>query len=248
MGTQVIEKAIVLTIPPTLLGPESEYDKRRLALKGEYSAVLVEAQKLTEINTAEDAEKANSLGRILQAATKDAEIFFKPIKQQVDAFKAPILNHEKEFATPIDTEKKRLGGLLTNWNEKLRREREEEERKAREEAEKAAREEQLARAVELEASGDVQAAEAVLEEPVMAPVVIQSQAPPKVAGQVEKMNYSATVTNINDLLTAVYQGRAPRACLIADESYLNSKARLEKEGFSVPGVRLNKTPATHFRS
>jgi hypothetical protein len=148
----------------------------------------------------------------------------------------------------VDAEKKRLGGLLTTYNQKVQAEREAEERRQREEAERLAREEQLARAVELEASGDIEQAEAVLEEPIFTPVVVQSQAPVKPAGQVGRLAYSARITNFKELLKAVVEGRAPIACVVADESYINGLARLNKEGFSLPGCELVKTAATSFRS
>ena len=248
MGTATVERSIVLKVPAEILGPGSEYDKQRLALRNEYAQVILEAQKITVVDSPEAFEKANSLGRILQAGTKDAETFFKPIKQQIDGFKAPVLAHEKEFANPLDAEKRRLGSLITAYNQEQERIRQEQERAAREDAERAAREEQLQRAIELESAGEPEAAEAVLEEPIMAPVVIQQEAPVRVAGQVGKVTYSATVTDFKALLKAVVEGRAPLQCVVADESFLNGKARLEKDGFSVPGVKLNRTAATHFRS
>ena len=249
MGTATIEAALVLKVPAELLGPGGEYDKRRIKLQKDINQLVLDASKITQVTTPEELENANNAGRVLQASTKEVELFYKPLKQQVDAFKAPLLAHEKEFAGPIDAEKKRLGGLITTYNQDQERKRQEEERKAREEADRVAREEQLARAVELEQSGDVEAAEQVLNEPIMAaPVVIQAEAPVKMAGQVTRMTYSATVTDFKALLRAVVEGKAPLSCVVADESYLNSKARLEKDGFNVPGVRLNRTPSTNFRS
>jgi hypothetical protein len=248
MGTATINGALVLEVPTQILGPGSEYDKRRIALKKDAEQLVLDAKKIVQVASAEEEEAANNAGRVLQAETKEIELFFKPIKQQIDGFKAPVLLHEKELGIPIDAEKKRIGGLITEWKQQCAREQEERDRKAREEAERQAREDQLARAIELEASGDKEAAAQVLEEPIFAPAVTQSEAAPKLAGQVGRMTYSATVVDFRTLLKAVAEGRAPLQCLVADESYLNGKARLEKDGFNVPGVRLNKTPSTNFRS
>ena len=249
MATTMIEGALVLKVPVELLGPGSEYDKRRVALKKDIEQLVLDASKITQVTAVEELETANNAGRVLQAAGKEVEDFYKPLKRQVDEFKAPLLRHEKEFYVPVDAEKKRLGGLITAYNQEVEKKRQEAERLAREEAEQAAREEQLARAIELEQSGDAEAAEQILDEPVRtAPVVIQQEAPVRMAGQVSRMTYSATVTNFRELLRAVVEGKAPLSCVVADESYLNSKARLEKEGFNVPGVRLNRKPSTNFRS
>lgn len=249
MGTTTIEGALVLKVPVELLGPGSEYEKRHNALKTDIQQLVLDASKIVQVTAVEELETANNAGRVLQAAGKEVEDFYKPLKRQVDEFKAPLLRHEKEFYTPITAEKQRLGGLITAYNQEVEKKRQEAERIAREEADKAAREEQLARAIELEQSGDAEAAAQVLDEPVMAdPVVIQSEVPQKMAGQVSRTTYSATVLDLKTLLRAVVDGKAPLQCVVADESYLNSKARLERDGFIVPGVRLNKTLSTNFRS
>jgi hypothetical protein len=248
MGTAVLEGQLILKVPAELLGPGSEYEKRWLALKKDAKQLVLDSSKITVVTTTEEMESANNAGRVLQAESKEIENFYTPLKRQVDSFKAPLLAHEKELALPVDAEKKRLGGLLTTYNQEIERKRQEEERKAREEADRVAREEQLARAVELEAAGDLESAEAVLEEPVFSPTIIQSAAPVRPAGQVGSLVYSATVEDFKELVRAVVAGKAPWQCIIADDSYLNRKAKLESEGFSVPGVRLNRTPKTHFRA
>ena len=186
--------------------------------------------------TPEELEQANNAGRVLMAAKKEVAEFYTPLKRQVDAFKAPLLQHEKEFSEPLEAGGKRLGGLITGYNQEQERKRQEAERVAREEAEKAAREEALNRAIELEQSGDKEAAEQVMNEPLqVAPVVIQQEAPTRMAGQVSRMTYSATVIDLRTLRKAVAEGKAPLQCIVADESYLNSKARLERTGFDVLG-------------
>jgi len=231
-----------------ILGPASEYEKKTIALRHEYEAVVQAAKELTVIDSLEKVEEATKLGRLLQTGTKEIELFFKPIKQAIDNLKSPVLAAEKQLKDMLETEKTRLGTAVTVWNNKQRALREEEERKSRELAEQAAREEILNRACELEAAGDTEAAEAILDEPVMAPVVIQSVAPPKVQGQVAKFTYAAKIVDFQALVKAVVAGTAPWACIIPDEGYLNQKASLEKEGFSLAGCELDRKESTFFRS
>jgi hypothetical protein len=246
MATSVAE--IVLQVPPTILGPESDYEKRRIALKADADRALVEARKVTVVDSPDSLETANNAGRVLQAEGKEVELFFKPVKSQIDALKKPVLAAEKELADSIDVEKRRLGGLITKYNQEIERQRQEEERKAREEAERQAREEALQRAVELESAGDREGAEAVLEEPIVAaPVVIQQAAPPKMAGQVGKTVYTCKVENVKELMKAVVEGKAPTSCFTLDQGWLNKKAALDKEGFNLPGCKLDKQSSTHFR-
>lgn len=248
MGTVVPGSNLVLAIPAEILGPGSEYEKRRIELRKEYETILSEARKVTEITSPDVAEHVNNLGRLLQAGTKEAEIFFSPIKQQIDRFKAPVLKDEKEFSGALDEEKRRLGRLITGWNLKCEQERIEAERRSREESERQAREEQLARAVELDASGDHEAAEQLLEEPVFAPVVAQTIAPRRAKGQVGKVYYRAEVTNLMELVKAVASGRAPLLCVQANMTFLNNQADAFKEAFSMPGCKLDRSTSTHFRA
>ena len=54
MVTATIEGALVLTIPPTLLGPGSEYEKRHLALKKDVNQLVLDASKIKQVTTPEE--------------------------------------------------------------------------------------------------------------------------------------------------------------------------------------------------
>ncbi len=248
MGTATLEGQLVLKVPVELLGPGSEYDKRRIVLKKDVEQLVLDAKKITAVTSAEEEENANNAGRVLQAEGKEIENFFKPLKLQIDSFKAPLLRHEHEFADPIEAEKKRIGVLITGWKQQCAREKEERDRQAREEAEKQAREDQLARAIELEASGDAEAAEQVLEEPIFAPAVTLSAAAPKLAGQVGTSKLKVTVKNAKEVYKAIAEGKLSMECAPINVTWLNKKANLEKQGFAVPGCVAEPDYGTHFRA
>ena len=46
MATTMIEGALVLKVPVELLGPGSEYDKRRVALKKDIEQLVLDASKI----------------------------------------------------------------------------------------------------------------------------------------------------------------------------------------------------------
>ena len=245
VGTELVLKAVV-----EILGPSGTYETRRIALRNEYGAVVAAAKKLTAIETADQAEEATQYGRVLQNGTKEMEVFFKGIKSQIDSIKAPVLAAEKEDVGPLNTEKTRLGGLLTAYQAAERRKREEEERIAREAAEKQAEEEALQRAIELAAAGEEEAADAVLEEPIVAaPVVIPASAP-KPTGSVARKSYKAEVTDLKALVAAVAAGKVPLLALQANETFIGQQARSMGEAFEglYPGVKLVVTESTSFRS
>ena len=265
MATSAVEtKAIVVTVPAEVLGPGSPYEIRRLELRKEYGQVLVSAKSI-QVTDEESAQLANNAGRTLQAAKKELEEFYTPIKRQLDAIKKPVLEAEKTDIGEIDAELKRLGSALTAWKAEQERKRLAAEAAARAEAEKAAaaareeeerilREQQLQRAIELESLGDTAAAEAVLEETIELPpalpvaVVAPVQAPVHMPGSVGRMNYSAKLISLKALVDAISQGKAPLNAITWNESFCNAEARLHKEGYSIVGTELVKTPATSFRA
>jgi hypothetical protein len=251
MGTTVAtanSTELVLTQMVTLLGPQGDYEKRKIALKKEYDPIVVSAAKITAITTEEEAQEAANHGRLLQAGTKEFETFFKTIKQKCDAIKNPILADEKAANAPLDKEKKRLGVLVGGWNQEVQRKAQEAQRKADEDALKQAEEDALQRAIELAAAGEDEAAEAVLEEPIVAaPVVVQALVS-RPTGSVGRKYYKCKVTDFKALVAAVAAGTVPIMALEANQSFLNNQADQFKEGFSFPGCELETSSSTSFRS
>lgn len=286
MGTPVIESPVAttaITLPKAgeIVGPGTPFDVKRSAMRTEYGRIIVNSAELKEITTPEDAEKATQFGRLLQAGKSESEKFFKTFKQAMDELKKPILEAERADVGALDTEKARLGSMLTKYNQECEKKRQEEERVAREAAEKEAaaareiaekeaRDAQIQQAIELEASGQLEAAAEVLEQPVyveqvFTPVVAQSAAVYKPAGTVGRTNYTAGVEDWEDkmmdkpdfhkgwanfriLVKAVAEGKAPLRALLPNDAFIAAKGRNEKEGFSLPGCKVSKTSSTNFRS
>lgn len=246
MGTAVVKTdGIELAKVVEVLKPGGEYETGRLALKREFEHAVLEAAKVTSITTHEEAEHATILGRILQDGSKRTEAFFKGFKQQVDAIKAPLLAAEKIDIQPLESGKQRIGAFHTLYIQEESRKRAEADRIAREEATRIAQEEAIQRAIELEEMGETEAAETVLSEPIQ--VHVQSSAPPKLEGSYGRTNYSATVSDLMTLVKAVAAGVVPLAAIEANMVYLNTRARSDRKGFSIPGVKLNEENTTNFR-
>jgi hypothetical protein len=235
-------------VSPEILGPGSEYEKGRLAIKKDWEPI-VEAAKAINVTDAETCKQATELGRLLQNATKAVEEFYKPIKQQIDAIKKPVLKAEGEDNFAISTQKELIGDKITVYNAEQRRLSMERERIAREEAERQQREDALQRAIELEASGEVEQSEAVLEEAQHAPLVVtQSTAPPRQRGQVSTTTYGVEILDERKLVEAALRDRSLWPAVKIDRAWLTARAKLDKEGFNIPGCRVTKTESTHFRA
>lgn len=258
-------KAIVLAGAGELLGEDSPYERGRRALRNEYKPILAASVTLAKIGSEEEALKAVEYGRLLQNGSKETEAFFKAIKLQIDAIKKPVLDAEKEDGGVLNVEKSRLGVMLTRYREQVERERLEAERKAREareaeekiereRVEQIARDEQIQRALEAEQAGDIHQAEAILEEETVIeepvsppPSIMQASAPTRFAGSAGKSTYAAKVNDLMELVKAVAEGKAPLQALSANQSFLDAQARAYKEGFSMPGCKLDKSTGTSFR-
>jgi hypothetical protein len=251
MGTAAIAStstALVLAQVVEFLAPSGDYEKRKIALTSEYAQIVVSAAKITAITTQEEAQEAANHGRLLQNGTKEFESFFKAIKVKCDAIKNPILADEKVANAPLDAEKKRLGTLLTAWNQEVQRKAQEAQRKAEEDARKQAEEDALQRAIELAAAGEDEASEAVLDEPIVAaPVVVQVPVS-KPTGSVGRKYYKCKVTDFKALVAAVAAGTVPIQALEANQSFLNNQAENFRDAFSYPGCELDTTTSTSFRA
>lgn len=241
---------LVLKSVTEYLAPSGDYEKKKLALKAEYDQVLLSAAKITAITSPEEAESATAHARLLQAGRKEVEAFFKPVKQKIDGIKAPILADEKALGGPLETEQKRIGVLQTAWDAVVEKQDKERQRLADEAAKKQAEEEALQRAIDLAAAGEDEAADAVLEEPVVAaPVVIQSTYS-RPTGAVKRKYYKCKVTDFKALVAAVAAGTVPILALQFNESFLNKQADTFKEGFEgmYPGCSLDTSTSTSYRA
>lgn len=252
MGTTALATVgtteLILGQMTTLLKPEGDYEKRKISLHNEYAPIVVNASKITAITTEEQAQEAANFGRLLQAGAKELETFFKSIKVKCDAIKNPILADEKAENKPLDDERERLGVLLTAWNQEVQRKAQEAQRKAEEEARKVAEEEALQRAIELAAAGEDDAAEAVLEEPIVAAPVVVQAAYAKPTGSVGRKYYKCKVTDFKALVAAVAAGTVPLMALEANTAFLNNQADQFKDAFAFPGCALDTTSSTSFRA
>lgn len=175
----------------------------------------------------------------------------RTMEDKIDAKLGPIIDDahkthraltglRAEMKDPIVTAAKAVKQRCALW-------REAEDRKAREEAQRLAREQAAIEraaaeqeATRLEADGHSQAAELVRDDAQHAPLpaIHVPSAVPKVAGLVERFEYSYRIVN---------KSLIPDEFWIVDEKALAALVRAQKEAFAVPGVEVTKTPATAFR-
>lgn len=157
-------------------------------------------------------DQAHSLHKTLIA---DRDNIGKPLRDAINVLSPAVSKYEYEA------------------REKARIERERIER----EAKKAEEDRRLEMAAELEKSGKMEAAESVLEEPIIAPPALVAEAP-KVEGLSFQDYYSFEIEDFKKLIVAVAAGEIPVVALLPNDKFLGQQARSMKEHFKYPGVKL----------
>ena len=201
------------------------------------SLTLLEQAQAIEITDNDVYLIANDLDAGLTALEREIiATFAEPKKKAHEAHKS-VVAVETRALSPIKQARAYLSPKIIGWRREQERKRLELQRKLDEEARKREEEERLAQAVALEAEGMKEEAEAVISEPIIAPPVMAPQLTPKVQGMSVRETWSAEVTDLKALVSAVAAGRVPIQALSANQVFLNQQARAMKRDLNYPGVR-----------
>lgn len=199
--------------------------------------------------------KANDFFLTIKGLRKKIADTFNPIIQKAHEAHKEALNQKALIEAPLILAEKYLNGQVTDYTREQNRIREEEERRLREQAIKEEAErrakaevEQLAKAAELEALGEKEAAEALMQEAIEEkekPIEVYVPPPgtPKIKlnGATVKTYWHAEVIDLLALCKAIVEGKQPLAYIKPDMPTLNTIAgRLQKE-LSIPGVKAVST-------
>lgn len=174
-----------------------------------------------------------------------AETFDPHIKRANDAHKA-LCQEKREAEQPLAVAEELLKGQLLSYEQAQERVRRERERELQEQARREEESRRLDDAAALEreaaASNDpslLYEAEALLEQPILAPVVTLPSLTPKVAGIAYRETWKADPTvDLKALARAVADGLVPTTYLLPNLPALNQIARATKGTQPVPGVRF----------
>jgi hypothetical protein len=208
----------------------------------------VDRAKACTITTVPQQAAAQQTILELKGIIKEAKGWFKSLKTPIDAVKALILKKEHEVLDPLETALTVISDRVIAFDraqraeaDRLQNALEAKERK-RLEAERieeaAALAKQMARAKGVDKQELKQALVELKAEPIIvAPIVVQ----PKVAttaGLQTRLNWSAKVTNLKQLQTAIAAGNVPWDAVSVNQTFLNEWARTQKvEGELCPGVQ-----------
>ena len=203
------------------------------------ATIKVKADAIAVIDQASYAA-ADALNNAARSEKKAFHAFFDPIDEASKKQRAAVIQQGKAIDEPLNYVIDVTGKKQAAWIRAEQARVEDERRKREEEARRTAEEEQIKAAEVLAAAGLTNAAEAVLE----APVVIEKTevaAPAKAAGTSYRTNYSAECVSLMDLVKAVAEGRAPICYLEVNQTAINGWAKTTKGTESLPGVRVVTT-------
>jgi len=216
------------------------YDTQALALR----------EQLTAIEPITNNEELQAVGSVFKDAAgniKALEAHMEPQIQDAHAKHKKLTTLRNTLTAPFKT-------LRADADKKLSAYRQEQESKAREEQAKAdkiakdkAEADRLAEAEALEAAGNTEQAEAVLD----APITPEPAAPPppiaKVDGLSGRKTYSAEVMDMVALCKAIGDGSQSSNLVQPNSTALNGMARALKSNLNIPGVKVVTKTSTSAR-
>ena len=200
---------------------------------------LSRAQAMT-VATDDGYALAAEFSKSLKSLQKEIEGTFKPMKQRADAAKAEILGQERKHLKPVLEALFLVGNKMGEYHADQQRRQAEVQRQAQEAARKIAEDQALAQAEHLAKQGRKEAAEALLNKPLVVPTVTVASFVPKVSGISHRGTWSAQVEDFATLVKAVAEGKANLGLLEPNQPALNQLAVALKGNFNVPGVKAVK--------
>ncbi len=198
--------------------------------------VLDQANTLM-ISTMDDYKVAQGLMKTVKDRIKELTDTRMAQTRPIDESKAKIIAF---FAIPLEKLEKAksyLNKIMVSFTEEQETKRREEEKRLQEEARKRAEEEALQQAIEAEAAGETQEAEAIIQEPVYVPPIKVVSEIPKSKESYIRETWSAEGIDLIITVKAIAEGKAPLQSVQYDMTFLNGQARSYKQAMNIPGVR-----------
>lgn len=207
----------------------TEFEQAAIELKEKTGSLVVQND--------DDYKVAASILSEAKRREKEVKAFFKPLKQKAHEAHRAITQQEKTILDSISVITSDCNNkMIAYQSEQERIKREEAERKA-EEIRKQQEEQKLKEAMEAEAAGEQKLADEIMNEPVIAPVVIAEPAAPKVEGVNIRTTWKAEVTDKTALLRFVADNLHMAHIFDVNESVINGLARSHGAALNIPGLR-----------
>lgn len=185
--------------------------------------------KLIVVSDKDSMVMADNTVEAITAMMKEVDTVFKPMADKAFAAHREITGRWKTIKQPLEDAKTYLGNQVKAYQRKVREEAEAEQRRLAEIARKQEEERRLAEAIEAEKEGNVEEAQAIIEEEMFIPTPIVKPDVPKVDNRKYATRWAWKVTDIN---------KVPREYLIVDQIKMNGIVRAMKGGTHIPGIQV----------
>jgi len=193
---------------------------------------------IVTIKTVEEYSKCNELWQSGKAMMKSIDAAYDDIITAAHETHKKAVAKKKLFYLPVKEGTTYVKSIMSTYDEEHERIRREAETKLRKEAMKREEEARLQAAIEAEKAGQNEAAEKIMEEPIIEPVVIVPKSTPKLqGGPIYRTIWDAEVFDFKALVKAVADEKVSINALLPNQSFLKSQATDYKKTLNFPGVR-----------
>jgi hypothetical protein len=170
---------------------------------------------------------------------KEAESHHRPMIEAAHKSWKTTLAGLQKIDDPLAEAERILKRSIGAYESEQRRIQEQLEREAREAAERAAAEALESSIEAAEAEGaTVEEVQAIINQPMPAPVVYVAPTVQKVSGVSTAKTYRVEVFNLRELCKAVVMGTVPEAYVTANMPSINGVARSTQGSIKIPGIRI----------
>lgn len=201
--------------------PEREIESQALVMSEQARLIVVSDKTSMEIAD-------NTVDEISKAITR-INNHYKPLADAAFKSHRLITSQWNEMKRPLEDVKTHLVNQVKAYQRKVREEAEAEQRRLAEIARKQDEERRLQEAIIAEQEGNVEEAQAIIEEEMFVPTPVVRPDVPKVDNRKYATKWSWKVTDIN---------KVPREYLIVDQIKMNGIVRAMKGQTRITGIEV----------
>jgi hypothetical protein len=193
-------------------------------------AVVSQADGITVVDS-EDYEMACSFLTLIATRKKQVGETFDPIVQKAHSTWKEAIAQRDKFLNPLSLAEVNVKNKVTTWRMEEERKRRAEEDRLSAQLKKEADERAIAEAAALEASGEKELADMVLQEAASAPppVVVGMSTVPKQEGIAKRVTWRFEVVD---------ESKLPRELMEPSDIKIGAIVRSQKNLARIPGVRV----------
>jgi len=200
---------------------------------------IIDQAKAVIVTNNESYTLAGELWKNIKQMKEEVDNVFKPIIEAAHKAHKEALLQKAKIYDPLDEAGRKIKSSMSAYDEAQERIRREKEIELRKEAMKREEEARLQAAIQAEKAGQKEAAEKILEAPIVEPVVVVSKDIPKMSGgPVYRTVWDMEVVDFEALVKAGANKTISINALLPNEVFLRAQARSLKSTMNFPGVKV----------